>query len=389
MPRRIDSEPPGPRRGGRVRGGLPLLLVGASCLLPSRGAAQESACASCHAGPAASVSASSHREIPAHPSLRGCETCHRTASAHARLPRPAGEREAFREERGDLARSCALCHPKRPVACSETEKGWSLERCLDCHRVHPTARSARAFPGYAGDGSCRACHAPIFQGNRGHAPRVRNADDGPHRGCEACHGPSADHRADPKVRTPVDAPGASACSRCHAADPALEGERTSPHARRRVSCMECHAPAPEPPSPGSRCLACHPSVVAQFRLPSHHRLPEGRISCVDCHDPHAGAERIGEEELRREDCVKCHAEEGGPFLFEHEGDRLRGCLSCHRPHGSPNPRLLTHSRSEDLCASCHPTPACNHLHDPGSIWRNCLRCHTAIHGSNWSHELFR
>ncbi len=110
---------------------------------------------------------------------------------------------------------------------------------------------------------------------------------------------------------------------------------------------------------------------------------------MDCHDPHGGGKGLRDEELRQETCVGCHSEKGGPFVFDHEGERLRGCLSCHRPHGSPNPRLLTHSRSEDLCGSCHPTPGCNHLYEPGSIWRNCLSCHTAIHGSNWSHELFR
>jgi predicted CXXCH cytochrome family protein len=113
------------------------------------------------------------------------------------------------------------------------------------------------------------------------------------------------------------------------------------------------------------------------------------MTCVACHDPHGGATRLRADELRTGTCVACHPEKEGPYVFEHEGDRVRGCASCHRPHGSPNARLLTHSRSEDLCASCHPVPACFHIQAPNSIWRKCLNCHTAIHGSNWSHELLR
>jgi len=75
------------------------------------------------------------------------------------------------------------------------------------------------------------------------------------------------------------------------------------------------------------------------------------MTCLECHEPHGGATQLRNEEVRTGTCVACHPEKEGPFVFEHEGDRIRGCLSCHRPHGSPNARLLTHSRSEDLLSS--------------------------------------
>ena len=50
---------------------------------------------------------------------------------------------------------------------------------------------------YAGDATCRRCHAPAFGdlGDTNHRPRPADADDPPHRGCEGCHGPGAAHAA--------------------------------------------------------------------------------------------------------------------------------------------------------------------------------------------------
>ena len=35
-----------------------------------------------------------------------------------------------------------------------------------------------------------------------------------------------------------------------------------------------------------QCASCHLNVWAQFQKPNHHKLPEGAMTCVDCHNPH-------------------------------------------------------------------------------------------------------
>jgi DmsE family decaheme c-type cytochrome len=130
------------------------------------------------------------------------------------------------------------------------------------------------------------------------------------------------------------------------------------------------------------CLSCHSEQRAEFSLPSHHPVKEGRIECADCRDPH----RPVTEKIKLETCTKCHLQQRGPHIYEHgaiSGNGLTdACLSCHVPHGSPNQRMLKLT-NRGLCLQCHADRA---THFPG---RNCADCHQAVHGSNTSTLLFR
>jgi DmsE family decaheme c-type cytochrome len=143
----------------------------------------------------------------------------------------------------------------------------------------------------------------------------------------------------------------------------------------------------------ARCEDCHREVQAEFAMPFRHPLDAGSLGaasgCTSCHPPHGLAGLRARDHLRRDACLECHRELAGPFLFEHEGSRERLCLSCHEAHGSPNRRLLTHADSRSLCSSCHMNLEDIHIQNPGSSFRNCLLCHTEIHGSDWDRELRR
>ena len=91
-----------------------------------------------------------------------------------------------------------------------------------------------------------------------------------------------------------------------------------------------------------------------------------------------------------ETCYQCHAEKRGPFLWEHPPAR-ENCLNCHQPHGSSHPALLN-TRGHLLCQQCHmagfhPSTAYTGVNAPDVSEyhiqsRNCLNCHTEVHGSN-------
>ena len=211
--------------------------------------------------------------------------------------------------------------------------------------------------------------------------------------------------------------GNKACMDCHA--PIVRRFPSSPHARVHLAglgqegdtgCESCHGPGSKhiaagggpkfiinPGKEPGACLQCHLEIRSEFQSPHHHPLMEGRMTCVQCHDPHGSdifkpAGGLAMSRLN-ESCAQCHRAQTRPFVFEHPALR-EGCVVCHNPHGSVNRKLLKES-DPNLCLRCHaqtPGPGAangqiyigNYNHTSflkmGTCWT--AGCHTAVHGSN-------
>lgn len=202
------------------------------------------------------------------------------------------------------------------------------------------------------------------------------------------------------------------CSQCHAE--LVRDFKTSSHARLmakgtnavQVGCEGCHGPGSlhaqagggklnilNPRRDSETCFACHLDKRGEFNLPHHHPVPEGKMSCGDCHHPHKGSAIAGGGTAlasEHETCAKCHTAQGGPFVFEHEAVH-EGCTACHKPHGSVNRRMLT-ERNSALCLKCHFQQQAvggaifigGTDHTTRLTRGNCFSggCHEAVHGSN-------
>jgi DmsE family decaheme c-type cytochrome len=279
--------------------------------------------------------------------------------------------------------------PPNPLAPGATAVGSKM--CVSCHAVEQTQFA-------------HTQHARAFKAGAMGGP----ADNT----CEACHGPGSAHAANPAdagtiirftngSNTAVSVQ-TGACLNCHAAG-AREHWLGSVHEARGLSCSDCHNPmsrvSPEgllsKHSINEVCSTCHQDVRAKFNRRSHMPLPEGQMSCADCHNPHGTLTRpLLKTDTVNTTCYSCHAEKRGPFLFEHAP--VRGsCLNCHDPHGS-NQQTLLLMPMPMLCQQCHTmTRHPNDLQtrvglgsgpasavDERLIGRSCLTCHANVHGSN-------
>ena len=278
------------------------------------------------------------------------------------------------------------------------------QTCLTCHNSPPVNDILKTPMGVASDPA-----TPLGQ-----------------HGCESCHGPSGYHAElkmvdgklilppvlfkKPKINVGVDASPVAAqnkaCQACHQGDMPINW-MGSPHQTAQLACASCHTvhalkdPVLVRTTQPKVCFSCHQDVRAMSFEYSHHPIREGKVVCSDCHNPMGGH---GPYQLKQftvnQTCYQCHADKRGPYLWEHQPVR-DNCTNCHNPHGSNQVRLLKQPQNF-LCASCHSgvddhmggtfggagtIPGGNPTGTPYvssmiANQRNCLNCHSQIHGSN-------
>jgi len=299
-------------------------------------------------------------------------------------------------------------------------KHWqSLLLGLVLAATGPWRTAAQTLPtGYAGSAACELCHEDIGKA-LAISPHHRVDLDAKRgwegRACESCHGPGQKHAesADAKlIRNPAKLNAAAVdgiCLTCHLNQPTQAGRLESSHARNQVACTACHKVHGSEPlvvrkaeAANQLCASCHLSQRAQFQRPFHHKLPEGDMLCVDCHNPHGSIRPAMLRSFASNEpgCLKCHGDKRGPFTFEHAPVRFQGCTACHEPHGSANPRMLTRADVRFVCLECHANlpnaaakvagvvpPSFHDLRSP--VFQNCTVCHQKIHGSYVDRNLLK
>ena len=310
---------------------------------------------------------------------------------------------------------------------------WAFLALLLCAPAMPAVQAAgeqkqeqkpaKQAATYVGSETCQACHEDIykaFQKNPHHAVEKDARRKWEGKACESCHGAGSVHAESTEKKDIVNPAGLAAseadrgCLGCHLNQPTHVGRVFGGHGKNQVSCVSCHSihgTAPESlvarkaSTVNKKCAECHTPVWAEFQRPHKHRLPEGAMSCVDCHNPHGSflPRSMQTVSANEPGCFKCHGDKRGPFTYEHAPVRFEGCTACHQPHGSANPRMLNRHEVRLTCLECHanlplPTSAGSNglggvppsLHDLRSPrYRNCTICHVKVHGSHVNRALLR
>jgi predicted CXXCH cytochrome family protein len=251
---------------------------------------------------------------------------------------------------------------------------------VSCETVDRVVVIPPNIPGatFIGSKECAQCHEEIYRdfATASHARIMAKGPNALNMGCESCHGPGSLHAESGGDRRTVT--------------------NYRPGAPRRLSGVQRQTII-NPRRSVENCFECHLDKRGQFEMPHHHPVPEHKMSCGDCHDPHKGpATKGGGTALLSENrsCLKCHTAQVGPHVFEHEALR-EGCTVCHDPHGSMHPKLLL-ARDSTLCLKCHFQQVrggriliggSDHTRrvEQGACWTG--GCHEAVHGSQVSSSL--
>lgn len=249
--------------------------------------------------------------------------------------------------------------------------------------------------------------------------------------CQACHGDASAHLKDPTKNKPNNPFGkggtadarTAVCQTCHSGNRNLAFWTSGKHQLNDVTCSNCHsihgkslAPTINKfvttflPNQADICANCHQPIRAATLKPSHHPIPEGKVKCSDCHNPHGAiTPAMLKQPTINDQCYSCHADKRGPYVFNHPPVE-ENCATCHNPHGSVHRALLNES-APNLCQDCHdwsrhpgtiygaagafncqpgdttaacagrtgqPNPSVNNR----LVSRACVNCHSAVHGSN-------
>lgn len=276
--------------------------------------------------------------------------------------------------------------------------------CVKCHdedQAYPVLRIGKTRHGVTADErtpTCTSCHGESTE-------HMRKGSDADRPRPDITY--SAMHTAVPgeeRVSNEVSYPASSAaerngaCLTCHQG-----GDRIfwggSNHANNDVACTSCHQVhtghdrVRDTQEQTELCFSCHKEQRAQMRRSSHHPVPEGLMSCSDCHNPHgsAGTKQLAKDSVN-ETCYQCHMEKRGPFVHNHQ-PVTEDCSICHNPHGTTVANMLK-SRPPYLCKECHshsshpgqlpglPTEQSTSSSRLGTVGRGCLNCHVNIHGGN-------
>lgn len=278
-----------------------------------------------------------------------------------------------------------------------------------------------------GDAKCTGCHdetddsipsmlelrpSVLSIGKTKHGTKA----DGRTPTCTSCHGESekhANHKGKDKPPHPdiwfakktnsTAAERNSSCLTCHQKDSKRHLWAGSAHETRDVACSDCHQvhaardKVRDKRTQADVCFTCHKEQRTQINRPSRHPIPEGKMTCSDCHNAHGSSgPKLMKRDSTNDTCYTCHMEKRGPFVHNHEPVN-EDCSNCHNPHGTVAESMLK-IRAPMLCHQCHTphggtalalvgqtgySPSATSGKSPNYTQaRSCLNCHTQVHGSN-------
>jgi DmsE family decaheme c-type cytochrome len=336
---------------------------------------------------------------------------------------------------------CIKCHKALlPDNAKSTHKVVVEGNCVKCHDPHASDYKDNLVK--SGNSLCFGCHKAM--GERIGKAKFKHSPV--EKGCTNCHDPHASSKADHLLANNIVA----LCTKCHKTNsPNFEKQHMGypmanarctachdPHGSNKPGlfletvhspvakkmCTQCHEPSNSAAPFKTKktglelCKDCHSAVVSDAMGKNKIHWPFlDKQACLNCHTPHASAQKGLLFSDSKNVCGKCHpdtislqtrladkeaqetAAAGGRVLkgaLTHVPVRAGNCSACHSPHGSDNFMLLNKPSPIELCGACHDW--LKHTSHPmgektpdlrnKNLHVDCLSCHKS-HGTGYRHMI--
>ena len=227
---------------------------------------------------------------------------------------------------------------------------------------------------YKGDAKCTSCHdeseaVPVLS-----IAKTKHgvAKDGRVPSCTSCHGESEKHANKPedvKERPATDRnfgkkskltadEKSKVCTTCHQGGKHMNWN-TSAHSTNDVACTSCHQvhtghdKVRDKKAQPQVCYTCHKQQRADANKPSHHPIPEGKMTCSDCHNTHGS----GTDETQFGQRRVAHplgAELGQHALREGVGAAVAADVLAHQEDARVLAHRLAHGLAHRLAVADFP-----------------------------------
>lgn len=323
---------------------------------------------------------------------------------------------------------CYNCH--KDVLPENARSAHRVVVEADCNKCHDSHGSDNKFILIkSGNDLCFGCHKDMMDSLRN--VRFKHEPVGKDKGCINCHNPHASAKLPFLLQKDVP----SLCLTCHkTGDPSFKKQHMN-YPVAKSNCSSCHNShgsnkkgilfeVAHAPLAEKKCTACHEEPTARnplktksqgaalcrechkdmmadvFKKKQVHWALVDRTGCLNCHNPHATAEKKLLKGSISNVCGTCHSDtvelqtlsRNNP-KNEHlcEPVKSGNCIQCHSPHSSDNVLLFARAPvNQALCGACHEWET-HSTHPIGdkvvdqrnkNLTVNCLSCHRACGTAN-------
>jgi predicted CXXCH cytochrome family protein len=236
--------------------------------------------------------------------------------------------------KGPQTQVCFACHDdfltKLKVKHQPAENG----ECSSCHDPHGNSNPKMLLQ--TGQSLCALCHDPFPKTAKSKHVPAENGE------CLSCHNPHASNSKGLLLK-----PDGKLCFECHDDIEKKLGAAKVKHLPvENGECSSCHKPHTSDQKKllskpdGKLCFECHEDLQQALTKAAFKHDPAGNGECASCHAAHQSDEKSLLIKGRAKLCYECHEEKDLAAVKGHSGQLQKSCLDCHDPHLGADKFLL-------------------------------------------------